>query len=205
MRLVSTSFLFGEDCANTWINIFLEHLRTPLRLYAGPAAQTRQTVFLVADSFTMGPKCLLSTRNIATFPEKETDKEKKCGHENHLQKSILETTRVSFSKTISQPSSLLFGSSFLIFPGRCPFFFTPPFFCRSEGKLQFRFRSRFCTVLHAMGFGDPQKISWNELMTLDLSLTPCNCCFRDDSPAKVEKTCILALFFFSWVGKLQKQ
>eukprot|EP00434_Breviolum_minutum_P020298 symbB.v1.2.017901.t1/scaffold1407.1/size120637/5 len=40
-----------------------------------------------------------------------------------------------------------------------------------------------------MGFGDPQKISWNELMTLDLSLTPCNCCFRDDSPAKVEKTC----------------
>lgn len=128
MRLVSTSFLFGEDCANTWINIFLEHLRTPLRLYAGPAAQTRQTVFLVADSFTMGPKCLLSTRNIATFPEKETDKEKKCGHENHLQKSILETTRVSFSKTISQPSSLLFGSSFLTFPGRCPFFFTPPFF-----------------------------------------------------------------------------
>ena len=76
VRLVSTSFLFGEDCANTWINIFLEHLRTPLRLYAGPAAQTRQTVFLVADSFTMGPKCLLSTRNIPTFPEKETDQNK---------------------------------------------------------------------------------------------------------------------------------
>lgn len=127
MRLVSTSFLFGEDCANTWINIFLEHLRTPLRLYAGPAAQTRQTVFLVADSFTMGSKCLLSTRNIATFPEKETDKEKKCGHKNHLQKSILETTRVSFSKTISQLSSLLFGSS-LLFRGGVHFC-SPHHFC----------------------------------------------------------------------------
>ena len=119
-------------------------------------------------------------------------------------KNILQTTRVSFSKTISQRSSLLSACSFLFWVAVDIFTPRSRLFCRRQQISRRDTEIPLKAALqnpHVMGFGDPQKISWNELMTtLDLSLKPS--CFKDDSPAKVEKTCILAFFFRGAGGEI---